>query len=63
MHGLEESEADVLEAVEISGGDIHAALRLLQGESGQIRSTLIRFLESRTPGSSSDLKVLQPTGE
>ena len=49
VHGLEESEADVLEAVEISGGDIHAALRLLQGESGQIRSTLIRFLESRTP--------------
>ncbi len=49
VHGIQEADERLEEAVEISGGDIHAALRLLQGESGAVRDGLIDLLESPTP--------------
>ena len=49
VHGVQQSDEVLHEAVEISGGDIHAALRLLEGESGAVRDGLIKLLQDRAP--------------
>ncbi len=49
VHACSEESGRIEEAVEISGGDIHAALRLLQGESGKVREELVRHLGAAFP--------------
>ncbi|MGB1927265.1 MAG: ATP-binding protein [Rubripirellula sp.] len=58
VHGSQESDKRIEEAVEISGGDIHAAIRLLQGESGKVREDLLGLLNATFPDPSGIAKFL-----
>jgi DNA polymerase-3 subunit delta' len=49
VHGIDEEEAKIKEAVEVSGGDIHAAVRLLHGEAGRLRESLMSRLRAPSP--------------
>lgn len=49
VHEVEVDDSIIEQAVEISGGDIHAALRLLEGESGKVRDGLIQHLRETEP--------------
>ncbi|MCH1494462.1 MAG: AAA family ATPase [Rubripirellula sp.] len=49
VHGVQQGDEILHEAVQISGGDIHAAVRLLEGESGAVRDGLLKLLQDRAP--------------
>lgn len=49
VHGIDDEEAKMKEAIEVSGGDIHAAVRLLHGEAGKLRESLISRLRGPHP--------------
>lgn len=49
VHGIEASEQQIRSAIEISGGDIPVAIRLLNHESDQLRQSLISQLDSANP--------------
>ncbi len=49
VHGIDADEAKLRDAVEISGGDLHAAARLLQGEADTLRESLISRLRGPHP--------------
>jgi DNA polymerase-3 subunit delta' len=49
VHQVDATESSIRTAVEISGGDIHAAVRLLTSDSDQLRQSLTEQLESPTP--------------
>ncbi|MEM8666446.1 MAG: AAA family ATPase [Planctomycetota bacterium] len=48
-HRVNTDEREIRAAVEMSGGNIHAAVRLLTSESDQLRLALTKQLESATP--------------
>lgn len=49
VHHVELPESQIRSAVEMSGGDVHAAVRLLTSESDQLRQALTNQLESPHP--------------
>jgi DNA polymerase-3 subunit delta' len=49
IHQVEAPESAIRAAVEMSGGDVHAAVRLLTSQSDQLRQALTRQLESAAP--------------
>jgi DNA polymerase-3 subunit delta' len=49
IQGVQADDSVIKEAVEVSGGDLHAALRLLQGESDKLRQSLIQRLQAPQP--------------
>lgn len=48
-HGVQAEEAVIRAAVEMAGGDVHAAVRLLSDESDQLRQALTKQFQSPTP--------------
>lgn len=48
-HEVDATDERVAEAMEIAGGDVHVAARLLRGEAGQARETLSRQMADSTP--------------
>jgi DNA polymerase-3 subunit delta' len=49
VHAIEADEAELRDAVEISGGDLHAAARLLQGDSQSLRESMGSRLREADP--------------
>lgn len=49
VHQVDQSESQIAEAVEIAGGDVTAALRLLNESANEIRSTLTKQLHGDLP--------------
>jgi DNA polymerase-3 subunit delta' len=49
VHHVESSEAQIRDAIEISGGDMHIAVRLLNEEADKLRESLIAQLTSQHP--------------
>ena len=49
VHGIQADEETLRDAIEISGGDMRAAARLLQGEAGLLRESLIARLRGPHP--------------
>jgi len=49
VHQIEAPESQIHAAVEMSGGDVHAAIRLLTSESDQLRMALMQQFESGSP--------------
>ncbi|TWU39181.1 DNA polymerase III subunit [Novipirellula artificiosorum] len=49
VHGVEASDDQISEAVEVAGGDMHVALRLLRGEADQLRDALRSQFEAPHP--------------
>ncbi len=49
VHAVDADEPTLRDAIEISGGDMHAALRLLKGESNKLRDSLIARLREPHP--------------
>ncbi|TWU21660.1 DNA polymerase III subunit tau [Novipirellula galeiformis] len=49
VHSIEATDQQIAEAVEVSGGDMHVAVRLLSGEADKLRDALRSQFGSRTP--------------
>jgi DNA polymerase-3 subunit delta' len=49
VHAIDAEDTELRQAVEISGGDLHAAARLLQGDSKMLRESMISRLRSTDP--------------
>ncbi|MCH5375463.1 MAG: hypothetical protein JJ992_15945, partial [Planctomycetes bacterium] len=49
VHGMDADETKLRDAIEISGGDMHAAVRLLRGEANTLRESLIARLRGPHP--------------
>ena len=49
VHGLNATDQEIDEAVEMAAGDMHVAARMLQGDAEQFRGAFVSQLESRHP--------------
>lgn len=58
VHGIDATPDQVADAVEISGGDMHVAARLLSGDSEQSRRSIVRELVDDNPDPVSLIRII-----